>query len=277
MREHLSSRLRSLVLEERGERCVVQFSRKGRPQIRREQRAAPLPPPSLVHDHQPAAPLPADRPDAFSHRHRRDDGEWTHSLSPTGQIPSDQRIPHAIGARAALGWMGSWRKGARCACSIARAAPLHSPSLRNIIWRRSVAIPAQLIGIDQNAALIEKACSLAERLGLAGAEFSAAEFNASAIRDYEPAAAPDILLALHACDTATDEALALGIRSGARLLLVAPLLPSSLAGAIARATDSGCALLSLYSATASWSNAWVICSRTRCGRWRSRSWAIAAL
>ena len=45
LREHLSSRLRSLVLEESGERCVVQFSRKGRPQIRREQRAAPLPRP----------------------------------------------------------------------------------------------------------------------------------------------------------------------------------------------------------------------------------------
>ena len=29
-------------------------------------------------------------------------------------------------------------------------------------------------------------------------------------------------MALHACDTATDEALALGIRSGARLVMVAP-------------------------------------------------------
>lgn len=32
----------------------------------------------------------------------------------------------------------------------------------------------------------------------------------------------DILIALHACDTATDDALALGIRAGARLLVVAP-------------------------------------------------------
>jgi SAM-dependent methyltransferase len=32
----------------------------------------------------------------------------------------------------------------------------------------------------------------------------------------------DLLIALHACDTATDDALALGIRAGARLLVVAP-------------------------------------------------------
>jgi len=32
----------------------------------------------------------------------------------------------------------------------------------------------------------------------------------------------DVLIALHACDTATDDALALGLRSGARLLVVAP-------------------------------------------------------
>ncbi|MFM9092271.1 MAG: methyltransferase, partial [Verrucomicrobiota bacterium] len=32
----------------------------------------------------------------------------------------------------------------------------------------------------------------------------------------------DVLIALHACDTATDDALALGIRAGARLLVVAP-------------------------------------------------------
>ena len=32
----------------------------------------------------------------------------------------------------------------------------------------------------------------------------------------------DLLIALHACDTATDEALALGVRSGARMLICAP-------------------------------------------------------
>ena len=216
LREHLSSRLRSLVLEESGERCVVQFSRKGRPQIRREQRAAPLPSPSLVHDHQPAAPLPADRPDPFL--------SAIGVMTASGRIRSRQRakfrqinefltqLEHACAGLDGQLAEGRPLRLLDCACG---AATLSFAAQHYLAAK--CGIPAQLIGIDQNAALIEKARSLAERLGLAGAEF-----RASAIRDYEPAAAPDILLALHACDTATDEALALGIRSGARLLLVAP-------------------------------------------------------
>lgn len=43
----------------------------------------------------------------------------------------------------------------------------------------------------------------------------------------------DILVALHACDTATDDALALGIRAGARLLVVAPCCQHELRPALA--------------------------------------------
>lgn len=41
-----------------------------------------------------------------------------------------------------------------------------------------------------------------------------AQFVASSIADYQPALErrPDIVLALHACDTATDEALALAVK-----------------------------------------------------------------
>jgi SAM-dependent methyltransferase len=47
-------------------------------------------------------------------------------------------------------------------------------------------------------------------------------FVRGAIGDFNPAAPPDVLIALHACDTATDDALHLGITSGAQLILVAP-------------------------------------------------------
>jgi len=43
----------------------------------------------------------------------------------------------------------------------------------------------------------------------------------------------DLLIALHACDTATDDALALGIRAGARLLVVAPCCQHELRPALA--------------------------------------------
>ena len=63
-------------------------------------------------------------------------------------------------------------------------------------------IPAHLTGIDTNATLIQKDNRQSEKLG-----FSHACFQKSAIIDYVPQESPDIVLALHACDTATDEAI----------------------------------------------------------------------
>lgn len=42
-----------------------------------------------------------------------------------------------------------------------------------------------------------------------------ARFDACPIGSYVPDGRPDIVLALHACDTATDDALALGVQQGA--------------------------------------------------------------
>src|SRR5205085_10677729 len=78
-------------------------------------------------------------------------------------------------------------------------------------------IPAHLVGVDVNEALIEKDNASSEQLG-----FTDACFQKSAIRDYKPEGPPDIVLALHACDTATDEAIAQGIKWQSRLILCAP-------------------------------------------------------
>lgn len=51
--------------------------------------------------------------------------------------------------------------------------------------------------------------------------FDGLSFEAGTIAGTDPAN-PDILVALHACDTATDDALAKGILAGASLILVAP-------------------------------------------------------
>jgi len=78
-------------------------------------------------------------------------------------------------------------------------------------------IPTALTGIDVNAKLIDKSSAHSQELGL-----SDACFYASAIADYQPEVRPDIVIALHACDTATDDALALGIRQGAGVIMAAP-------------------------------------------------------
>jgi SAM-dependent methyltransferase len=78
-------------------------------------------------------------------------------------------------------------------------------------------IDAALTGIDTNARLIDKSNQHGERLG-----FDRICFQTSSIIDYVPEVNPDILIALHACDTATDDAIAQGILQGARVILCAP-------------------------------------------------------
>lgn len=78
-------------------------------------------------------------------------------------------------------------------------------------------IPARLDGVDTNHTLIQQAQDIS--LGL---DYTDACFYDQPIGDYQPDTPPDIVMALHACDTATDDALAQGIRHNAHLILSAP-------------------------------------------------------
>jgi SAM-dependent methyltransferase len=78
-------------------------------------------------------------------------------------------------------------------------------------------IAATLVGVDSNGKLVEKSNLQSQELG-----FERMCFQQSAIIDYVPDVPPDIVLALHACDTATDEALVQGIQCNARLILCVP-------------------------------------------------------
>jgi SAM-dependent methyltransferase len=78
-------------------------------------------------------------------------------------------------------------------------------------------IAAALAGIDVNGTLVDKNTLHSNALRL-----SHMCFQQSAIINYVPAVPPDIVLALHACDTATDEALVQGILTNARLILCVP-------------------------------------------------------
>lgn len=77
--------------------------------------------------------------------------------------------------------------------------------------------PATLMGVDLKADLIKRNNHKAQQLGWAGIQFEVGR-----IANYRPATSPNVVVALHACDTATDEALALGIRHGSRLIISAP-------------------------------------------------------
>ncbi len=79
-------------------------------------------------------------------------------------------------------------------------------------------LDVRLCGIDRRADLIDKANRLARNLDVS----EAVTFIKGEIGSVEPPFAPDMTLSLHACDTATDEALARGIEWKSRYLLCAP-------------------------------------------------------
>jgi hypothetical protein len=77
-------------------------------------------------------------------------------------------------------------------------------------------LPVRLTGIDQREQSRTHNEKIARDLGVD------ATFVASSIGDAQPGVHPDVVLALHACDTATDDALARAVAWRAPLVLAAP-------------------------------------------------------
>src|SRR5205814_256141 len=64
-------------------------------------------------------------------------------------------------------------------------------------------------------------------------------FEATTIEAYETDEPVDLLVSLHACDTATDEAIAAGVRLGAKAIVVVPCCHHELAGQISANEKDG--------------------------------------
>ncbi len=76
---------------------------------------------------------------------------------------------------------------------------------------------ARVTGVELRPELVESGNLAARDLG-----FEQLRFVAGAIGEWQPEGALDVLVALHACDTATDDALFQGVQAGASLLLSSP-------------------------------------------------------
>ncbi len=75
----------------------------------------------------------------------------------------------------------------------------------------------EMVGVESRPELVELTNRVAREVDFAGLRFERGE-----IADFQTTGDLDLLVALHACNTATDDALHLGIRSNARLILAAP-------------------------------------------------------
>lgn len=76
--------------------------------------------------------------------------------------------------------------------------------------------PVQMVGVEYRAQLVDLCNQIADQSG-----FDGLRFEQGSILDYDASGA-DAVIALHACDTATDDAIYKGIKAGASLITVAP-------------------------------------------------------
>ncbi|GAA1539763.1 class I SAM-dependent methyltransferase [Nocardioides humi] len=91
-------------------------------------------------------------------------------------------------------------------------------------------LPVRLTGVDVKEQSRDHNAAVAERLGID------ARFVAGTIGGAELEQAPDVVLALHACDTATDDALARAVGWEAPLVLAAPCCHHDIAAQLRTAT-----------------------------------------
>ena len=78
-------------------------------------------------------------------------------------------------------------------------------------------LDAHVIGVDLKEELIERHRKRAKELG-----WDQLTFEVGYISDFQPKIIPDVVVALHACDTATDDALLHGIQWNSKLIVCAP-------------------------------------------------------
>jgi len=84
-------------------------------------------------------------------------------------------------------------------------------------YLRSIGMPVHVIGIDIRTASRDRNNQIAQNLGISDTiRFRAEEIAATT------ASAADVAIALHACDTATDDAIAWAVASQTKLMLIAP-------------------------------------------------------
>ncbi len=83
--------------------------------------------------------------------------------------------------------------------------------------RNSLGKQVEVVGIEYRKDLVDFCNQVAQDSG-----FDALRFEEGSIEDYQSVEAIDVLIALHACDTATDDAIYKAIQNDAELIVVAP-------------------------------------------------------
>ncbi len=100
-------------------------------------------------------------------------------------------------------------------------------------WLQAQGRSAEIVGVELRPQLVSDGNRLAQGSGLTSLSFAP-----GSILDYDASGA-DAVIALHACDTATDDAIYKGIAAGARLIAVAPCCHKQVRREMERGTAAG--------------------------------------
>lgn len=187
------------------------YSRKGRASLRRSAREGAAPAPAAAHNRDKARLLSLERP-------------FLHAL---GVTDAQRRLVPAMARK--------WKQINRfleILDAALTASPLAAQQRIEVLdfgagkgyltfalhdhLRHALGRDAQVTGIEQRPDLVALCNGIVERLGLPGLRFEQGEVASAAPRPV------DVMIALHACDTATDLAMHMGIRGGAAIICCAP-------------------------------------------------------
>jgi len=189
----------------------VRISRKGKALISRGKPSRAGERPVLEHNRAKSYPLPAGRPDEF--------------LRALGIASADGNIKAAM--------MPKFRQINEFLRVIEQVLPTQTDALHLIdcgcgnayltfaayhYIRHVRGLPVRVTGVDINGDLIANCRRLAASLGWN----DELEFHVAPIAKFSPTTKPNLVVSLHACDTATDDALAQAVRWQSDTILAAP-------------------------------------------------------
>jgi SAM-dependent methyltransferase len=86
--------------------------------------------------------------------------------------------------------------------------------------RHTLGLPVRVTGVELREDMVALCNAAAERLALDGLRFERGDVSQHAALDVDDRV--DIMVALHACDTATDHAIHKGVRAGAAIIMCSP-------------------------------------------------------
>ena len=167
-------------------------------------------------------------------------------MNPDGSIPAKRakkykQVNHFVELlRPTLGWL-STRRGADASAPLRVVDLACGNAYLSFVLAETLRLEAReldLLGVDLREDLIARARSRADALELEGLRFEVDRLEtlgADALEDRE------LLLALHACDTATDEAIAAGVRAAIPALWVVPCCQAELAAQLAAQSEAASA------------------------------------